>query len=640
MKFQMKMIIFFTLIILISEVVLSCLIYTSSVRLISDSVGTQAMHIAKSAAKTINLADLEKVTKRTMEAKGNEKELNSILDMPEYKNVRQQLWNFKNTNGIKFLYTMFRSKEGKITYIVDGFPLDYKGNDISMPGDVEKNTYPKMDLTFKEKKALVGDLTYDSEWGANVATYVPLFNSKGEFIGLLGAEIEASDIYKLLYFNKIKIITITCLVVLFTILISYLLTRLLVYNLGVLTKKVQEVRKGDLSVRSNISSKDEIGELSMAFDEMVGVFYDNKFNMDKMICDLSRASNYNDLEDTIIREVRSIVQFKLVDIFEYDGVGIQSKKNFGKSTAEIIAEYLKANLQNMKISDTEKILNGYIVIIGKVDSKYRILWMVGRSTDLSQRERLSIQLLARYISIFYENLSLIESMSRKIIDLENQSENSPWMSKLFLQISEKERKRLASDLHDEILQEIIRSKKAISNLLSNMPMDLTEQKKVLKNVENDLINTTSLIRETCNELLPSFLSEKGIVSSVEMYIGKVLLRANFNINFESFNVKRDLDYEEALTVYRVVQELLNNAMTHSGATEIDLMLRQDNDTFVIYYSDNGVGMNLETNKDTSKHLGLYNIRERIKALKGDLSFRSEAGKGLEVSCQFPIKSLV
>jgi len=162
----------------------------------------------------------------------------------------------------------------------------------------------------------------------------------------------------------------------------------------------------------------------------------------------------------------------------------------------------------------------------------------------------------------------------------------------------------------------------------------------LDRMEEEFDDVILMIRETCNELLPSFLSEKGIVRAIDRLIERVSLKTDIAINFEAFNVDSRLEYEEVLTVYRVVQELINNAIAHSKGTEVDLMLRQDMEKFVIYYNDNGVGMDLNAKIDTNKHLGLSGIKERIRLLNGSVTVNSELGKGLEFSCQFPTKKII
>lgn len=229
----------------------------------------------------------------------------------------------------------------------------------------------------------------------------------------------------------------------------------------------------------------------------------------------------------------------------------------------------------------------------------------------------------------------INNLSKRI-ELQEVKDNPLWLGKLILKISENERRRLASDLHDEVLQEITTMKNSISHLTSNPQTTKDEMSQLLIKLEAGYIDIIELVRETCNEMMPSFLVEKGIIHCIEILIVKKQQRSNIHINFECIHVSEELDSEETLTIYRVVQELINNAVKHSRATELDIKLKQENGHFSIYYRDDGIGMNLEEVL-ISKHLGFHGMKERIKALKGIVTCHSKVGAGLEVSCQFPLK---
>ncbi|HEY9060745.1 MAG TPA: HAMP domain-containing protein [Pseudobacteroides sp.] len=642
MKFLLKMVISFAVIMMVFGSVLGYFLYSNSVRLVSQTIGIQAKNIAQSAANTLNINDIDKVITHTKAINDPARQYSAILDMPEYKSLRTQLYSYKQTYGIKFIYIMTRNNQGKNVYVIDGFPLNYTGNDISMPGEIEKVPYKCLDQAFDQQKMYVGELTYDKQWGANVATYVPLFNNSGKFIGLLAVDIDAFEVYYFMQKSKNEVVLFSFGATFIAIVIAYLMARFLLNPLKTLTRTVKKVQEGDLSVRSNISSKDEIGDLSNAFDDMVSVFYDNKFSMDKLISELSKAQNMNDLEYSIISQVKNILKIKSISILDFNGTKLDFSNNKDMDAFAINAtnNFLKDRTLKLQLGDIISMERGYLVFIGRVNTIHKLLWFDLNHQKISQRERLSLQMLSRYTSIFYENLILINEMSKKIIDFKAENDIPIWISKLFLQISENERKRLASDLHDEVLQDIIRTKKAISNVLDSGDFEKDNIISKLKFLENDLTNIIYLIRETCSELLPTFLSEKGITSALESYFRKVQLKSNININFEVFDLNTQLDFEETLAIYRVIQELVNNAVSHSKASDIDIMLKQYQGNLILYYSDNGIGIDLNEKIDTTKHLGFQGIQERIKLLNGTTSFRSEPGYGLEVSCQFQIRNIL
>lgn len=642
MKFLLKMVISFAVIMMVFGSALGYFLYSNSVRLLSQTIGIQAKNIAQSAANTLNINDIDKVINRTKMMSDPTREHSAVLDMLEYKNLRTQLYSYKQTYGIKFIYIMTRNNQGKNIYVIDGFPLNYTGNDISMPGTIEEVPYKCLDQAFDQQKMYVGELTYDKQWGANVATYVPLFNNSGKFIGLLAVDIDAFEVYYFMQKSKNEVVLFSFGATFIAIVIAYLMTRFLLNPLKTLTKTVKKVQEGDLSIRSNITSNDEIGDLSTAFDDMVSVFYDNKFSMDRLISELSKAQSMNDLEYSIISQVKNILKIKSISILDFNGTKLDFSNNKDMDAFAINAtnKFLKDRTLKLQLGDIISMERGYLVFIGRVNTTHKLLWFDLNHQKISQRERLSLQMLSRYTAIFYENLILINEMSKKIIDFKAENDIPIWISKLFLQISENERKRLASDLHDEVLQDIIRTKKTISNVLDSKDFEKDNIISKLKCLENDMANIIYLIRETCSELLPTFLSEKGIASALESYFRKIQLKSNININFEVFDLNTQLDFEETLAIYRVIQELVNNAVSHSKATDIDIMLKQYQGNLILYYSDNGIGIDLNEKVDTTKHLGLQGIQERIKLLNGTTSFRSEPGYGLEVSCQFPVRNIL
>ncbi|WP_205410164.1 HAMP domain-containing protein [Acetivibrio cellulolyticus] len=490
-------------------IVLSCFTHTASTKLITDSLGIKARNMAKIVAENIEIDELQKVAECTLNMKNQQGEQKKILGMPEYQNLRQTLCEFKRVYGLKFLYIMTKSKYGETIYIVDGFPLGYNGPDVSMPGDIEVNKYKLLEMTFKEEKTFIGELSHDDEWGANVASYVPLFNRKGDLIGVLGIDMEAQDIYDLIAKNRVETIIFTIIIVIIALVISWISSRILTKQLKKFTNKVKKIREGDFSVKFDIEATNEFGELETAFDELVSIFNDGNISLYRSLMDISKSHKVEELEQKIIDNIKNIVPIENVKILEFDGKRFITEIDESNFHYQEAVDTLSGNIQNLKVGDMIHIDKIYLTIIGNMDENYHLLLIDPQSVQLSQRDRLSIRLLSRYTAIFYENLSLIEELSDKLMNLQNEGNTPKWISKVFLQISEKERKRLASDLHDEVLQDIIKMKRDVSNLLGNAFMFKDDILKQIKKHELELDNVIVLIRETCNELLPTFLSEKS-----------------------------------------------------------------------------------------------------------------------------------
>lgn len=255
---QTKMLIVFSLIFVLSSIFLSYSIYQSSSSLVVDSVSTQAKLIGEKVVSTINVDQYEQITLESGET-------------DYYFELREGLTELKEMNGLKYLYTMARSSTNnggyEYYYVVDGSPLN--SEDASALGDVEENQYDELIQTFETGKTQIGEFTYDEEYGATVTAYVPISNNKGETIGVVGADFDAENIYQLMNDKKKYMILMTVAVLAIMILVIFIITRMLIKPLKELSLQMKKVRTGDFNVQLQTKRKDEIGELTHSFNEMV-----------------------------------------------------------------------------------------------------------------------------------------------------------------------------------------------------------------------------------------------------------------------------------------------------------------------------------------------------------------------------------
>ncbi|MFD0676614.1 MULTISPECIES: methyl-accepting chemotaxis protein [unclassified Paenibacillus] len=261
---HLRIMLVFSIIILLSGSLLSYVIYTSSVSLITRSLGEQARSIAQYASKQI---DLEKYRDINPEKGEN----------AYYKELRLKLNDIREANNLKYLYTMAERKKGDAAeyyYIVDGMPLDAKGEDFSPLGKVETSMGVVQKKAFTDREIQVGELTEIEPYGALVSAYVPIKSSTGELLGVLGADFDASTVYELLRENKRNTMIIAGTILLVSIIIIYIFSRMIVSPVLRLTREMQKVQSGDLTAKTEVKGKDEIGRLSDAFQKMIFVLRD------------------------------------------------------------------------------------------------------------------------------------------------------------------------------------------------------------------------------------------------------------------------------------------------------------------------------------------------------------------------------
>ena len=192
-----------------------------------------------------------------------------------------------------------------------------------------------------------------------------------------------------------------------------------------------------------------------------------------------------------------------------------------------------------------------------------------------------------------------------------------------LRTEEKERQRFSKDLHDGLGPLLSSAKMSVSALNS---ADMSEQnKEIIRNVNYVVDEAIRSLREISANLSPHVLNDFGLSRAISNFINK-LPRGEMLIVFET-NLKNErFDTDIEVILYRVVCELINNSLKHSGAARVDLSLHYQQGQIRIRYKDNGCGF--DPDKVGQKGMGISNIFSRISSLKGEVSIDSSPGAGM------------
>ncbi|MBP1932991.1 PAS domain S-box protein [Ammoniphilus resinae] len=239
-----------------------------------------------------------------------------------------------------------------------------------------------------------------------------------------------------------------------------------------------------------------------------------------------------------------------------------------------------------------------------------------------------------YVKILYDNLQLIEDLMKRLEESLAKNETPRWMLRLLFQLSEKERSSLSSDLHDTVLQDLIIWYRKLESLRSTRVVQ-EEVEQELRKIEEGLLDAIHQIRITCNELRPPFLLKMGLVESLKSLFEYTRMFANYEIQFMAESLEISLQEEQIIGIYRIVQELLNNASKHSQASKITVSLESRGNEVHFIYSDDGVGMDQSLLKGSFQHMGIAGIEKRVLSLEGKVEFHTAPGQGFHVTIQFP-----
>lgn len=205
-----------------------------------------------------------------------------------------------------------------------------------------------------------------------------------------------------------------------------------------------------------------------------------------------------------------------------------------------------------------------------------------------------------------------------------------------IEAQESERTRIGGDIHDDI-----------GPLLSSIKLYVHKFKycktpehisKEIKSVNGQVDEIIQRIRSVTRDLVPAVLVEFGFVAAVKNLCDRINESGQIFISFKSQKEKYALSDKSELTLYRVIQELSNNAIKHANANQIDIKITQKENKIHIIVSDDGSGIPEQILKDNIKGFGLKNIEARLSLIDGDFDIKGDH-QGTKAFVQIPLNSL-
>ena len=196
---------------------------------------------------------------------------------------------------------------------------------------------------------------------------------------------------------------------------------------------------------------------------------------------------------------------------------------------------------------------------------------------------------------------------------------------------EDERRRIGADLHDGITQNLGAISLKIQHLSGKQQDEATAT--ALTNL-NDILNVSiAEVRTISHQMRPYALENLGLKTALEMLLEGSLSNTSMQPRFEELRAKERYPEKIEITLYRIAQELLNNTIKHSGATEVSLQLIDTNGYLLMIVEDNGKGMN---EKESGDGQGLLNIKSRLSSLRGDVDLDPSSAAGTSVIVRIPL----
>lgn len=199
---------------------------------------------------------------------------------------------------------------------------------------------------------------------------------------------------------------------------------------------------------------------------------------------------------------------------------------------------------------------------------------------------------------------------------------------------ESERKRIASDLHDDLGPLL----SAVKLQVNSLDTELHGDQHIIAKASANMDSILTKIREIANDLVPSVLIRNGLVKALNNFIeninetGKMLITAEYNSL-----AKFPAEYE--IHIYRMIQEIIHNSVKHSGATICSLLFKLEENKLKIFFSDNGKGFDHSQLSKRNPGFGLQNILSRTEIMEGELFIDTKPGHGVNYIIEIPLNKV-
>ena len=230
----------------------------------------------------------------------------------------------------------------------------------------------------------------------------------------------------------------------------------------------------------------------------------------------------------------------------------------------------------------------------------------------------------------------LQQVSLQLEDLQQRQ----LMGLKIIKAQEEERQRVARDIHDgpaQLMSNIVLKAEICDRLVDTDPIKAKEE---LKNLKSVVRETLQDVRKIIYNLRPMSLDDLGLIPTLQRYIFTFQQESKISVNFKTTGVYEDIKPEISLSIFRIVQEIINNVKKHAEASNVSINLEFLEKELRLNVEDDGKGFNteeLKTRKDyINSGFGLYSMRERVELLNGKFEVNSAIGKGTRIDITVPL----
>lgn len=376
------------------------------------------------------------------------------------------------------------------------------------------------------------------------------------------------------------------------------------------------------------NEKVDIGSLDVIFNRMIETITNSKNDI-FVISEQSR----NSFEE--LKEELEIIKQKIKLIID-ESDDLEKRTKLAKLRLVEVSKYFKQYSE-------EQVREAY-----ETANDLQIRLSLTRSEEKRLREKRDD--LERRLRALYDTIERAEHIVDQVnvvlnyltTDLKNVSlalENAKIKQDFGIKIiaaQEKERKRLSREIHDgpaQMMANVLMRSDLIERMYREKGMDaamkeITELKKTVR-------NALSEVRRIIYDLRPMALDDLGIVPTLKKYLSTIMeYNPGVQIHFQTFSDEKRLPSDYEVSIFRLVQESINNSIKHGNSPEIWVKIEWLSEQISILVKDNGIGFDKKAAREQS--FGIIGMKERVDLLKGTMEVQSSPGNGTSIFFKIPL----
>ncbi|MGB7337845.1 MAG: histidine kinase [Phototrophicaceae bacterium] len=232
------------------------------------------------------------------------------------------------------------------------------------------------------------------------------------------------------------------------------------------------------------------------------------------------------------------------------------------------------------------------------------------------------------------NQELLSTLATQVKALDQANAALQDAQRRLLTEREQERKYVARELHDQVIQDLLSTNYELETIEAHM-QDTVE----LASIRHNIRGMVEDIRRICGNLRPPTIDSLGLSAAVQSFTNEWSRRTNIDISLRIEKLGR-LPEATELSIFRIIQESLSNIKRHAAATQVEILIEHTSPrTLMVTIADNGEGMTTDefdlSQLSSKGHYGLLGISERVALLSGHLRLQNRADGGLMIQVQVP-----